>query len=201
MKRAFTIADLLCVIAIIIILAALLFPLVRSAVREATLRDASNRLRQSGLALIIYANEHDGLFPTTSQASAAVPKSVQCHPLDTWTPACQARSVPLMLGSWGYVPSLKPTPTDSDFCLLANVFSAHRPPAQLISTPLIDLDDPCIINETCFMPDLVEYITYTGSLLKIKRPVRQPRQPGPYLIFGWGKVFHDCPVSTASFSR
>ena len=62
-RRGFTLIELLVVIAIIAILASILFPVfgrARAKAREAKCR---SNLRQLGLAVTMYSDDHDGLLP------------------------------------------------------------------------------------------------------------------------------------------
>jgi prepilin-type N-terminal cleavage/methylation domain-containing protein/prepilin-type processing-associated H-X9-DG protein len=61
--RAFTLLELLCTIAIIAILAALLLPVLERGQRAARRVSCSSNLKQIGLAFHAWAHEHDSLFP------------------------------------------------------------------------------------------------------------------------------------------
>ncbi|MBI4027068.1 MAG: DUF1559 domain-containing protein [Verrucomicrobia bacterium] len=61
--HAFTLIELLVVVAIISILAALLSPALSSARKSARQIACMNNLKQVGLALIVYAEDHDGWTP------------------------------------------------------------------------------------------------------------------------------------------
>ena len=60
---AFTIIELLCVIAIIAILAALLFPAVRNARIKSRQIGCVNNLHEAGIAFQSFAHDHNGQFP------------------------------------------------------------------------------------------------------------------------------------------
>ena len=62
-QQGFTLIELLVVIAIIAILAALLFPVFAQAREKARQTACLSNLKQLGLAMRMYADDHDGLFP------------------------------------------------------------------------------------------------------------------------------------------
>lgn len=62
-RKAFTLIELLVVIAIIAILAAILFPVFAQAKTAAKKTSAISAQKQNGLALIMYAGDHDDVYP------------------------------------------------------------------------------------------------------------------------------------------
>ncbi len=65
-RKGFTLIELLIVIAIIIILAAILFPIFARARESAKQTSCISRLRQIALATLMYANDYNGFGPTTT---------------------------------------------------------------------------------------------------------------------------------------
>jgi prepilin-type N-terminal cleavage/methylation domain-containing protein len=62
-KKAFTLIELLVVIAIIAILVAILLPALAAAKRKAQTAQCGNNLRQQGIALRLWADDHSGNYP------------------------------------------------------------------------------------------------------------------------------------------
>ena len=62
-KKAFTLIELLVVIAIIGIIAAVLMPVIDKATESARRSQCANNLRQIGIAIMLYVDEHDFKFP------------------------------------------------------------------------------------------------------------------------------------------
>src|ERR1041384_3030277 len=61
--RAFTVIELLVVASIIAVLAALLLPALAKAKDQAKTVDCLNRIRQWGMAINLFADEHDDYYP------------------------------------------------------------------------------------------------------------------------------------------
>jgi type II secretory pathway pseudopilin PulG len=61
--RGFTISELVIVFGIVVLVGALMWPFVRYGHKRMGNMLCANNLREQGLALYIYAREHDGKFP------------------------------------------------------------------------------------------------------------------------------------------
>jgi prepilin-type N-terminal cleavage/methylation domain-containing protein len=66
LRRAFTLIELLMVIAIIAILAAILLPVLNNATSSAKRTQCSNNVRQINVAIHMYADDHGDEFPYSS---------------------------------------------------------------------------------------------------------------------------------------
>ncbi len=68
-RHAFTLVELLVVIAIIGVLVALLLPAVQSARATARQTHCKNNLRQIGLAILMFVDQHKGAFPKSTHTT------------------------------------------------------------------------------------------------------------------------------------
>jgi prepilin-type N-terminal cleavage/methylation domain-containing protein/prepilin-type processing-associated H-X9-DG protein len=80
-RGGFTLIELLVVIAIIAILAAILFPVFARAREQAKRSACTSNLRQLAMALHMYAQDYDELFPTGWSAVSGCPPAVAAQ----WT--------------------------------------------------------------------------------------------------------------------
>jgi prepilin-type N-terminal cleavage/methylation domain-containing protein/prepilin-type processing-associated H-X9-DG protein len=69
-RRGFTLIELLVVIAIIAILAAILFPVFARAREKARQASCLSNLKQLGLAMLMYVQDYDGVFPYIHDTNA-----------------------------------------------------------------------------------------------------------------------------------
>ncbi len=64
-RHGFTLVELLVVIAIIAVLAAIIFPVFASAMERGRMATCQSNLRQIGIAIDMYTQDYDGLYPCT----------------------------------------------------------------------------------------------------------------------------------------
>ena len=72
-RRGFTLIELLVVIAIISILAAMLFPVFATARAKGRQVSCLSNLRQIGMAMTLYYQDYNGLYPASNWATSANP--------------------------------------------------------------------------------------------------------------------------------
>src|SRR5262245_54405088 len=84
-QKGFTLIELLVVIAIIAILAAILFPVFAQAREQARKTDCLTKLKQLGLAWLMYAQDYDETYPParTTELIPLPPPYTPVYP--TWT--------------------------------------------------------------------------------------------------------------------
>lgn len=145
---AFTLIELLVVISIIAILAGFALPVFASAQKKGNLTNSLNNAKQIGLALKMYAGDHDGIFPvftdpeeptnkvatsndaftllmpkyTNSKVIFANKKSAWCAGATATSDTSSQYKVREQESDWSYVRGLNDT-SDSRWPLLATAFA------------------------------------------------------------------------------
>ena len=84
-RCAFTLVELLVVIAVIAILAAMLLPVLGRAKLKGQEAVCLSNLNQIGLAFAMYLNDHDSHFPDRRDLKSSLPGGY--HPWTTWPPS------------------------------------------------------------------------------------------------------------------
>lgn len=82
--RAFTLIELVVVIAVIAILASIALPVFSSVQEKAQITQDLNNLRQIGIATQTYMNDNDGVIFLTDQATTPLMKSLHPKYLPAW---------------------------------------------------------------------------------------------------------------------
>jgi prepilin-type N-terminal cleavage/methylation domain-containing protein/prepilin-type processing-associated H-X9-DG protein len=80
--KAFTLIELLVVIVIILLLAGILYPVFATVRGKANQVKCSSQLRQIGLAILLYAGDHDETFPIGAYDTLPPPTPAVPHPTE-----------------------------------------------------------------------------------------------------------------------
>lgn len=187
-RRGVTLVELLCCIAILLVISAVVYPVVAKTKSRSSDAVTISNLRQCGMALLLYAAGEDGTMaiPPASSVSEVLRLAPTCDPKDSWRAGCSEPSTAPMVGSYAYVRSAprwdqevfwdrymlgEPQPT-----LLLSIFSS--------TTKVLEFD--CLAGpapDTARFPDRTARFFADGSV-KFTHDLKNPR-----LVFDWETLF------------
>lgn len=166
MKKGFTLVELLVVIGIIIVLAAILLPVLARARAGARRATCASNLRQIGLGFAMYISDHDEVFPNTGDHMLWMGRrwrwplqpylgySAQRDPVDPANPNLSANAGPHVLvcpsdttaplawdsTSYGYSAAFYHTPAQVNAMRTTDLYGA--PTVPCVSQSLATVQDP-----------------------------------------------------------
>jgi prepilin-type N-terminal cleavage/methylation domain-containing protein/prepilin-type processing-associated H-X9-DG protein len=136
-RRGFTMIELLGVIAIIAILAAILFPVFARARAQAQAHNCQNNLFQIGLALRLYAADNGGLYPPQADdLSPLMPHYMAFSPCFICPTDAQVTGVPMGApADWSKMKNAPPPPPPLNYNQSPKQSSAPQHPIQPAAHP------------------------------------------------------------------
>lgn len=188
--------EIIAVVAIIAVLAAITTPVLLSVKAKSRETVCISNLRQCGMALLLYEGE-SGAFPVGSGSYEALAKSPTCDPADTWRPACQGPSSPPRVGSFGYV---RLCPGFADETTWNAYLQSDSPPSLLISVyhgsktvaPFEGMEPDyhrCFRDFSCVMPDRIISFRIDGSSKAHRNGTARLVERVPFELFNWPRAF------------
>jgi len=192
--RGFTLIELLVALAIIAVLAGLLFPAFAKARQNARRTVSLSNLHQCGLALQMYCEDWggDSAMPPGEIAEQLLQSLPTCDPSDTWRSSCADHFGQPLVGSYAYVRYvlseddwLAWTDNQPNMTVLLSIYYADNVPDPFHGpTPNVDA---CVLGKLhCEMPDLVLRLRLDGSVKANKQP---NRIGGNLWLASWPQLF------------
>ena len=174
---AFTLVELLTVIGIVAVLAAVLFPVFSNVRRKARETTTLSNLRQCGVALRMYMSDHDTEIPPDMAIARGILKNAPtCDPSDYWRTSCTWPTSDPMIGSYAYVRGVVGYTTDEgwtayaaqrvDPTILVSIFSSDNQVRPFTGEGILprDCKPP---SPDCAMPNRVTRLRFDGSVATV----------------------------------
>jgi len=197
-RLAFTLVELLVVVAIIAVLVAISFPVFAVAKRAAKKSATMSNLRQCGVAALIYEGDA-GDLPDSDSVAAVLEGAPTCDAMDYWRGGCSVEwGVPLV-GSYGYVRGIEVFRSGDDWgtykATLPNypMFAAVWYADQKLAPFAGDAPSTFGNGEGSMMPNRILYVMHDGSILNwnSKKYRKGPDNQLSGWAFTWPNVFNE----------
>jgi len=196
-KTAFTLVEVLVVLAIIALLAGIITPVTLRVKREAKHVTTVSNLRQCAQALVIYEGEN-GDLPVGGAADIALATSPTCDPFDSWRRDCKEVVGHPVIGSYGYARLVDGLESRSDWegylatteepFLLVSIHESKYPVTRF-SGQEPDFNK-CRLDLTCIYPDRLVYVRPdTGARSQAKTTFRETSSGTSGILFTWRSIF------------
>lgn len=203
MKRGFTLIELMVVIAIITVLAALTFPVFKRVKQSASETETRADLRQAWLALALY-EQNDGDWPTTLDAARLATRNVRaCQNGNPWDPQGHPMPEPA-LGQFGYARLVGAYRARADWetalppdrrPLLASIRYGDPMPipfeGEVPPDPQLDIGQGTTVRFAYAAPNRVLFVSDAGSVHTVDRTITRIHANGvtESLILEWPFLF------------
>lgn len=199
MKNAFTLVELMVVIAITAILAAIIFPVIVKAKDRGHHAEAISNMRQAMATIHLYASENDDYMPTYRYLQKNADLTIWHDARDDWQIPKNERTGPL-IGSFAYSPSLVSNSPDFDFDtwedfsmsspkwdkfpVLLNIFPATKRPRIAFHGNFCNNNYPGI--DGCETANKALVAFSDGSVSNCNDPgYDKPKIGEPFISFSW----------------
>jgi len=198
--KGFTLTEVIVVLAIIAIVAAIMFPVIMNAKKSAYKATTTSNLRQCITAALIYEGDNDDL-PTAEAIFSTLAKVPTCDKMDYWRQSCSNEWGLPMVGSYGYVLGIEEF-KDKEVWQAYKQSLPNYPVFAAIwytdnkFTPFHGNSAPAggCFGEDCFLPNKILYAMHDGSILNwhVKK-YRAGKDPGELIgwAFAWSNIFND----------
>jgi prepilin-type N-terminal cleavage/methylation domain-containing protein/prepilin-type processing-associated H-X9-DG protein len=174
-RGGFTLVEMLVVIAIIMVLAALLLPALERIGQRADQVKCMNNMRQIGMAMITYASDNKGRMPVRGYAEA----------VDFANPSAPtnwlAQILPLLGGDKRILvcPSVTENNPLGQYAVTALSTNTYLANAVALDRTLLSIPKPGSIVM------LQEYVTRVGTMFARPTRIELPSSPPPYSYRAW----------------
>ncbi len=201
-NKAFTFTEILVVLAIVALLASILFPALARAKLGAKQTQSISNLKQCAVAMALYMNGAEiADLPSYETAKGILSAAPTCDGNDYLRESCSQPTKAPLIGSYAYIRGVDERDARwtseeewkslvsqelPDPYLFVSVYYGEK---QVVPFDF-DEQSPCLRDLSCGFPTrLVRVKTDTSVVVTNYESVAAQKRTGNHLLFGWGAVF------------